>query len=449
MRSFLRPGLALVLGLWCTSSWAQGFNSPSLLSPATAYPIARTGYGMGDDLPSPSDTPAPAPASPQMGLGYNAAPASDWGGPTVGQSYLGGDIAGECGDCGLNGGCNNCRRGGWFGYAGGLIMTRSHTGGHALAYNNLTRYESLNTNQVEQPWMGGFEASFGKWFCGCNVGVEAVYWGLFPDQLMADVSGSPANGYPTTTMNMNGLEYNARPFGDYWDTATRQYIRRENLFQNVEVNLIGNAWNTTCGGGSCGDACGSSCGSGYSPLSVGWLAGFRYFQFNDNLFYASDDGDGILDGDVDEVFYTNNIRNQLYGFQMGGYINYQFACRWSVYGGAKAGVFNNHISSYKRLYGTLGDATVAAGYPDAGRMPAGTTDSDNLSMLGQLDLGIRWQATCNFAMRFGYRVVGVSGVALTENQISPVNYDMGNFYNTDSNGGLLLHGAYAGAEFCW
>ncbi len=485
MNTFHARGVWLTLSLCIlsTSGWAQDFGSPSLLYPqyGNTYPITPATYGRltpDETLPSPSDmgppmnapmapmapmnqgleygngydggyntypapAPAHAPAPYQPGADYNRAMSADWG---DGCSNGGCDSYG--GDCYGNG-CGGCR-GGWFGYAGGLIMTRSQTGGMPLSYN-AAQYQVLNTNQVEQPWMGGAEFAFGKWFCNCRVGLEAVYWGVFPTTQAYDYSG--AGTYSAIDYGM--LEYNNRPYNDYWENAQRQYIRRENSFNNIELNLIGNAWNIGgCGsgyiagyggGGCCDDTCGSSCGSG---LTVGWLAGLRYFDFQDDFYYASSTNDTMIDGTIDEVFYINNVQNQLIGFQMGGYLSYQLGCRFSIYSGAKAGIFNNHANMYKRLYGTAGDAMIGPG-PYAGQAASANVSSNTLACLGQLDLGMRYQATCHFAVRAGYRLVGVSGVALSDDQFLYNYDDYGAYNDIDTNGSLILHGAYAGGEFCW
>ncbi len=507
MKTFHARGvwLTLSLCLLSTSVWGQDFGSPSLLYPqyGSTHPITPVNYGRlntpEDTLPSPSDTPpqqpmmnapmnapmngAPMnqgqqptpygngydaggynntyPAPPPQGNGYghgggdfNRAMNANWGdGSTHGGHGHGQDGWNDCNDFGC-GGCGGCR-GGWFGYAGGLIMTREQTGGMALSYN-AAQYQVLNTNQVEQPAMGGYEVAFGKWFCGCRVGVEVVYWGLSPSTQAYDYSG--AGTY--SAIDFGSLTYNGNPYNDYWNNAQRQYIRRENTFNNVELNLIGNAWNLggCCGGGGgdyvagyggggcCDDQCYQSCGG--SCFTVGWLGGVRYFDFTDNFYYASSTNDTVIDGTIDEVFYINNVKNSLVGFQLGGYMSYQFCCRWSVYGGAKAGLYNNHSNLYKRLYGVNGDAMIGAG-PYAGADASASTTADTLACLGQIDLGLRWQATCHFALRAGYRVVGISGVALSDDQFLYNYNDYGAYQDIDTNGSVVLHGAYAGGEFCW
>jgi hypothetical protein len=49
----------------------------------------------------------------------------------------------------------------------------------------------------------------------------------------------------------------------------------------------------------------------------------------------------------------------------------------------------------------------------------------------------------------GYRFVGISGVALTTNQIPQSFGDMFAIEKVHSNGSLLLHGAYLNVNYNW
>ena len=47
----------------------------------------------------------------------------------------------------------------------------------------------------------------------------------------------------------------------------------------------------------------------------------------------------------------------------------------------------------------------------------------------------------------GYRVLGVTNVALGDNQFLPFLADAGGFADVKDNGSLILHGATAGLQF--
>jgi hypothetical protein len=72
-----------------------------------------------------------------------------------------------------------------------------------------------------------------------------------------------------------------------------------------------------------------------------------------------------------------------------------------------------------------------------------------VAVLGQLDLGADWHLTNWFKIFGGYRVLGVAGVALPEDQI-PMNMTMtSEIANVDASGELIVHGAFLGAEVSW
>jgi hypothetical protein len=71
-------------------------------------------------------------------------------------------------------------------------------------------------------------------------------------------------------------------------------------------------------------------------------------------------------------------------------------------------------------------------------------------MSGQIDLGGRWAINDAWSANFGYRVLGLSGVATTEANFQQANFhDMDGMAFLERSGSLLLHGAYLGATYCW
>jgi hypothetical protein len=49
----------------------------------------------------------------------------------------------------------------------------------------------------------------------------------------------------------------------------------------------------------------------------------------------------------------------------------------------------------------------------------------------------------------GYRAMAIAGVALSEQQIPRFISDAASIQNIDSNGHVILHGAFAGVEYHW
>ena len=111
--------------------------------------------------------------------------------------------------------------------------------------------------------------------------------------------------------------------------------------------------------------------------------------------------------------------------------------------GLKAGLFNNRARSSQSLsdnFGTFGQVN--------GGEDFNFQDSKNdIAFLGELDFSLVMHVSFNARARIGYRAIGVSGVALSPDQI-PLDFrHTPSARDTDTNGSLLLHGAYVGLEF--
>ena len=73
----------------------------------------------------------------------------------------------------------------------------------------------------------------------------------------------------------------------------------------------------------------------------------------------------------------------------------------------------------------------------------GSEDND-FAMLGELDFGVIYQMTCNTRLNFGYRGLGIAGIALAPNQIPYDFQDVREINQVNTDGSLILHGAYGG-----
>jgi len=60
---------------------------------------------------------------------------------------------------------------------------------------------------------------------------------------------------------------------------------------------------------------------------------------------------------------------------------------------------------------------------------------------------LEWQFAENWSAQVGYRVVAITGVGLADNQIPQDIADIPEIGDIDSNGNLVLHGAFAGVRF--
>ena len=77
------------------------------------------------------------------------------------------------------------------------------------------------------------------------------------------------------------------------------------------------------------------------------------------------------------------------------------------------------------------------------------TDKDDVSMLGEIDLGVTYQIRERWRAFFGYRAAAVTGVGLSTNQLPTDFSNLTEAGVIQSNGSLILHGGYAGIELLY
>jgi opacity protein-like surface antigen len=340
------------------------------------------------------------------------------------------------GPCGGSCGCHN-----HYLYANALLFNRLRPGGFATSvYGNGDQAINFCNREFGGQWVGGFEIGGGWCFgCGCNQALEVVYWGLYPG-----FGDNIATGTLDSMIDFSNVDYDGGSADLFFDGAAAHRIRYDLSFHSFEANLIGN-----CGGplgcGRCG--CCSPCHG--SRWGHSWLAGFRYINFSSDFLFSADNADTVFDGSDSELNYEVDLDNDLYGFQLGVGLDYCVTSKLQAYAVAKFGVYLNDISHRQAIYGPLGAGTLNTG--DFAGQDYVIDDSDvDLAFAGQMDLGARYAFHDNWSVDFGWRLLGLSGVAITEDNVA-----QGNFQNvlgisdTQTTGSLILHGGYVGLTYCW
>jgi hypothetical protein len=332
--------------------------------------------------------------------------------------------------------------------------------------------------------------------CGCqqDYAWEVGYWILDDDINEVIV----IDAIPTDTnriygmKNFAGLEYNRdgggvnyRPVNHYYDyqipvrtpgtpwdngdaddiRVLAQRVRTNFKAQNLELNFL--RLPMVCGS-SCGYGSGGydECGGGYgncepvacgSPFSVTALCGVRYIRIDDDVEYSTKFGDWAAGPPVtvtpaytpfdyqsdNELFYDVNVDNHLTGFQLGANMNYCISCKCNLFWDTNFGVYNNHISSYQRVYsGGGGTVRLVNGGGDA----AVESDKDDIAFVGEMRLGGSYDFTCHWRGVIAYRAVGLSGVALSVDQMDNDFANEEELALIDSDGSVVIHGVQVGAE---
>jgi hypothetical protein len=410
-----RSAPALISLLETASPWSRGLNrgAPSYTS------LAESGIGgeatvaaYQPSAPEPSIRPAADP-SPDV---YNAlqAAASDT------------DCSSGCagaGDCGCGNSCACGRQGFWYGNAGGLVMTRNQPNKYWTTNDQANNnFQNLNTEDANVHWDGGADFTFGYRCCG-DGGIEVTYWGVWNMVGSASVtSATDSLGTPLDTTNgAAGLLLGGITPDSFFTNAHEALLWRNDQVNNIEVNFTYNPWGY--------DNCG---------WNATWLVGVRYFKFDENLLWTSvaggfDYGDN---GGADQANINVHCENDMVGVQWGAVLSYRFNKRLSVFATPKMGIYGNAAESESRYY--RGDGIV--GFDITGH-------KDTVSFVGSLDLGLNYDLGCHWSFTGGYRVVAVSGVALSDNQIPHFLAAAGEFADTKVNGDLIVHGAFLGATF--
>ena len=208
-----------------------------------------------------------------------------------------------------------------------------------------------------------------------------------------------------------------------------------NMTQDVEINLMRNLW-----GGDC------------NRVGVDFMAGFRWFRFQDGLVFGAERQNDHTTYAGDWLYFNDHITNDLFGGQIGINANYRFADNWKVFVTPVVGIFDNHMTLDYNLYAV--SSTTGQQYQGSSstytnpNYPVHATN-DGFSFLTQVDVGLDWQISRHVATQIGYRVVAVTGMGLSDSQIPFYGNDTQAISKIQHGDSLLLHGAVGGLTFTW
>lgn len=349
-----------------------------------------------------------------------------WGNSNCADGSCGGDNV--CGDS-CFGGCGSY----WFGGVYGLLMTRDRENNLGLGYVTVGN-QVLHSRDADIRWAGGYEARLGHMCgdCSGSSGWEVVFWNLPQTsgyaQATQDEFGLPIQ----SDLSMNNLNFGPNNATDWFDNADIASVSIQDTYYNLELNFL-----TVQGYGY---------NFGGSRLSFGASAGARWFRFDENFLYGVD-VDANSDDPTESAYYNINMTNDLVGAQIGFLANYAATQRFSLFSEVKMGVFANYMQQSQLI--AQGDGTVATinNGPNNGTAWDFKSNKTDVSFLGELRLGGRFQISQNWSATAAYRAIAVTGVAFTTEQV-PVNMgDIHGAENIDSNGSLILHGIQVGAEY--
>lgn len=162
------------------------------------------------------------------------------------------------------------------------------------------------------------------------------------------------------------------------------------------------------------------------------LGGFRWFQWEEDLFAGYAPGPGPL---VTDSLYAGTI-NDMYGYQI-GFDTLLLNTGWMrVEGLMKGGAYYNRIG-----------LTTTSGV--TGAPFQGTYGADSAAFVGELGMTGVMPLTRNIDFRFGYLALWLQGIAQPTNQFKSGPVSPGEPVVVDTTGSTVLQGVSLGLEGRW
>lgn len=316
----------------------------------------------------------------------------------------------------------------WRFSVGGLFLAREQGDNYFFSYDESNEdVQYTNFRDADFGASPGFETRFACFDCCSCVAYEVVYSQLFADVQTSTTLGSQVPGPLSAILNFDQLDYNGVTADNFTNGAFAHQVRRDMDFYNVEFNRA------SVRGGQFGNR-----------VTVSSLAGVRFVKFDESLLFASDPNDASFSFEADELYYQTDVENNLVGFQLGGYCETFAGRRLSLFAGGKAGVFGNIASADSEIGGAAGAATVNNG-PNAGAVWDIASSQTSLATLAEFSVGGAYRIG-QWTLGGEYRVIGLSGLALPEDQIYSDLRGVNDVQTLENDGSVLFHGATARLE---
>jgi hypothetical protein len=311
----------------------------------------------------------------------------------------------------------------WFAGANGLVMTRTLPSGEATMQP--LAGSQLLTSDADFGWPGGVDLHIGRWFGDRQQhAIEMIYWGVYQMGSSATLAAGPPgiDAIPQAP----GASLGGTPAGEFLVGAAQQEITRADVVNDVEINWIYSLWDRP----------------EFLPreraVNLMWLAGFRFFQVNDQLTLTTGSGDPAL-GPLDFGVATNN---NIYGGQVGAKFDWRFLPRVRFNVVPKFMIGGNAITNTSALASPTGtQATFAGGAPARAFSELGV-----FSWLGSVDTSIAWDVTEHWSLWLGYRVVGVGNIAQADDQWPTVISSPASLEGIAAGSETIIHGGFAGFQ---
>jgi hypothetical protein len=311
---------------------------------------------------------------------------------------------------------------------------RRNYGEDRLLSNNFTdRGDTLTTSDSDHGQIGGFEA-----YINCRsssgVGWEFRYFGFAPSENTATLGNDPT----TVLVGLNDIaETPGGPsVADIFADGNFHSVTRDSSIYNFEFNFLRNHNNIGWFNGILGN--------------TESIVGFRYFDFDESLQYASgsDSGTGPR-----SVSFNSAVENSLFGLQVGGRSEFNLFRKINGSVGLKVGGFYTRARSNRSITGRFADGrafdpSIQNGTTSVNGFDFSSGEND-ISFLAELDLGLIYQLSQSSRLRFGYRRIGISGLAFASNNIPDDLANTAQLNETNDSQALRLRGIYFSYELAF
>lgn len=302
--------------------------------------------------------------------------------------------AGEPGECTFD----ECCYPRWSARAGAIFLQRSTPGSSDFIYNANTGDSVINPNGFVFPYQAGADVGLLRY--GECYDFDIRYFGI--NNSVA--TQGPIDEPPGVALALPGLGGGGSP------DPLRVTSTYKTSLNSVEFNVRKRVW-----------------------PNVSLLAGFRYLSFDERM---SAEGTIIPAGPSSGVSIGSS--NDLFGLQIGAdTILWSNGRRFRIESAIKAGVYGNSAGSSL----LLGDPSGGGGF-------AATNSRGHAAFVGDLNFTGVYQLSDRWAVRGGYQLLWLSGVAVASEQLKDVNVLAGDL-NTNVTHGAFFHGATVGIERSW
>lgn len=166
--------------------------------------------------------------------------------------------------------------------------------------------------------------------------------------------------------------------------------------------------------------------------SWGFILGYRYLELKEDLGMHLIGTSGPVTSQTDIGL---SAKNRLHGFQLGvGGDVWNRGGRFRMEGSVKAGVYSDLMHANTSIN-------------QDGSISAAAAQTHHAAFLGELELAGVYQVTQRLAVRAGYQVLWIEGVALASDQMTTLNPSSGG--RIDTSGSPMYHGVNASVQYTW